>query len=76
MEDAIEVCSRLKPKIIFPMHYKSERCPILDWAPVDDFLEGKKNVLRCDSSVGSSELEFAVNQMPSETQIVVPRFVC
>ena len=72
---ATEVCNQLNPRVILPMHYKSERCPLPGWATVDEFLKDKKNVARCDSNVGSSQLVFSLGMLPSETLIVVPRFV-
>jgi len=73
LSDANEVCEQLNPKVIFPMHYKSERCTFPEWCSVDDFIKDKKNVFRCDTVVGSSELEFRADELPSETKIVVPR---
>jgi L-ascorbate metabolism protein UlaG (beta-lactamase superfamily) len=75
LADANEVCSQLNPKVILPMHYRSERCDFEAWATVDEFVKEKKNVLRKDSNVHSSELEFKADELPAETQIIVPRFV-
>lgn len=86
LADVNEVCDQLKPKVILPMHYRSERCNYESWATVDDFVKDKKNVFRNDSNVGSSELEFLLENdslkltaphfdLASEGHIVVPRFV-
>ena len=71
--DAREVCNKINPQIILPMHYRSERMLAPDWAPIDDFFADRKkktiesegqtktyyeNVLRSDSNVGSCSLEF------------------
>jgi L-ascorbate metabolism protein UlaG (beta-lactamase superfamily) len=85
--DAGAVCSQLNPRVILPMHYRSDRCTY-EWAEVDEFLKDKRNVLRCDSNVGSSQLEFALDEqtkqllmtapspeISSGTQIIVPRCV-
>lgn len=63
---ASQVCDDLKPKVVIPMHYKT---PKLDFpiVGVDDFLEGKKNVNRMDSS----EVEFKSGALPDVTEIVV-----
>ncbi|MBA7505285.1 hypothetical protein ES706_03951 [subsurface metagenome] len=63
---ATEVCSRLKPKVIIPMHYKTDKCgfPI---AGVDEFLRGKEGVSRLDAS----EVEFKPGELPASTQIIV-----
>ncbi len=63
---ATEVSSKLKPRVIIPMHFKNDRCafPITG---VEDFLKGKKNVTRMDAS----EVEFKIDRLPSATQIIV-----
>ena len=63
---ASQVCNRLAPKVIIPMHYKTDKCdfPIAD---VDEFLRGKKDVAELDTS----EAEFKQGELPSTTQIVV-----
>jgi L-ascorbate metabolism protein UlaG (beta-lactamase superfamily) len=63
---ASEVCDRLNPRVIIPMHYKNEK---LDFpiAGVDDFLEGKGNVHKLDSG----EAEFKAGALPAETEIIV-----
>ena len=65
-EVATEVSNKLKAKVIIPMHFKNERCdfPV---SGVDDFLKGKKNVTR----MNSSEIEFKAGKLPAETQIMV-----
>ncbi len=62
---ATTVCEQLKPKVIIPMHYKTEKTS-LPIADVGDFLKGK-NVSRLDSS----EAEFKPESLPSEVQVVV-----
>lgn len=63
---ASEVCDKLSPRVIIPMHYKNEKCqfPI---SGVDDFLEGKRSVRKLDSS----EAEFEAGALPAETEIIV-----
>ena len=63
---ASEVCSKLNPRVVMPMHFKNDR---LDFpiSGVDDFLQGKEGVTKLDSS----EAEFKAGQLPSATQIVV-----
>ena len=63
---ASQVCELIKPTVIIPMHYKNEKCafPI---AGVDEFLRGKNNVTRLDSS----EVEFKAGKLPAATQIMV-----
>ena len=64
---ATEVCDKLAPKVIIPMHYKNDRCSSFPVAGVDEFLEGKKDVKRLDTS----EVEFKKGELPATTQIIV-----
>lgn len=63
---ASQVCDQLKPKVVIPMHFRTPQCtyPI---AGVDNFLRGKKNVKRVDSS----EIEFRPEELPTATEIVI-----
>jgi L-ascorbate metabolism protein UlaG (beta-lactamase superfamily) len=64
---ATKVCNQLKPKVVIPMHYKTDKCgfPI---AGVDEFLQGKAGVSRLDAS----EVEFKRGELPvASTQIIV-----
>ena len=63
---ATKVCDQLKPRVILPMHYKTEKLsfPI---AGVEDFLKGKSNVTRSNDS----EIEFKAGKLPSAGQIIV-----
>lgn len=63
---ASQVCEDLKPKVIIPMHFKTSKCdfPI---SPVDDFLAGKSNVRK----LNSSETDFKASELPKATEIVV-----
>jgi L-ascorbate metabolism protein UlaG (beta-lactamase superfamily) len=63
---ATKVADELKPAVIIPMHFRSEKCdfPV---ATVDEFLSGKKGV----SQPGVSEIEVKAGELPSTTQIIV-----
>ncbi len=63
---ASEVCNQLKPRVIIPMHYRTEKS-FPNIAGVDEFLKGKSNVSRPDSS----ELEFKAGGLPASTEIMV-----
>ncbi len=65
-EVASQLCDRLKPKVIIPMHFKNDKCtfPI---AGVDEFLQGKEGVSRLDTS----EAEFKPGELPATTQVIV-----
>jgi L-ascorbate metabolism protein UlaG (beta-lactamase superfamily) len=64
--EATQVAEQIKPKVLIPMHFKTEKCafPI---APVDDFLKGKPNTRRA----GKSEVSFSKATLPQQTEIVV-----
>jgi len=64
---ATEVCGKLAPKVIMPMHYRNERCSDFPVAGVDEFLQGKESVTR----LSSSEVEFKKGELPAKTQIIV-----
>ncbi len=63
---ATRVVDTLKPRIVVPMHYKTDKCsfPI---STVEPFLKGKTNVER----TRSTEFEIDKNTLPPTTTIVV-----
>lgn len=65
-EEASRVVDHLDPKVVMPMHFRTDKCsfPI---APVDDFLRGKQNVKVLDTS----EYEITKEQLPDTREIVV-----
>lgn len=63
---ASQICDQLKPSVVIPMHYKTDKCD-LPITGVDEFLLGKKDVSR----LVSSEVEFKSGQLPVSTQIIV-----
>ena len=64
---ATQLCDRLKPKVIMPMHYRTDKSKDTDLEGVDKFLEGKENVSKLDAS----EAEFKQGNLPTRTQIIV-----
>jgi L-ascorbate metabolism protein UlaG (beta-lactamase superfamily) len=65
-KEATQVAEQIKPKILIPMHFKTEKCgfPI---APVEDFLKGKTNIKRPKFS----EATFDKATLPQQMDIVV-----
>jgi L-ascorbate metabolism protein UlaG (beta-lactamase superfamily) len=61
---ATKVVEQLSPKIVFPMHYKTDVLNI-GLAGVDDFLAGKDNVEKVNGNT------FVVKELPDKTKIVV-----
>jgi L-ascorbate metabolism protein UlaG (beta-lactamase superfamily) len=63
---ATKVGEQLKPKVIIPMHYKTEKLnfPITG---AEEFTKGKSNVTR----VNGSEIELKAGALPAVTQIMV-----
>jgi len=65
-DDVNRVIVKIKPRVVIPMHYKTEKVK-LPIVGVDDFLKGKTNVTRLDAS----ELELKPETLPAATQIIV-----
>ena len=65
-KEATRVAEQIKPKILIPMHFKTQKCgfPI---APVEDFLKGKTNTKRPKVS----EASFDKATLPQQMEIVV-----
>lgn len=63
---ATKVVEQLKPKIVIPMHYKTDKLnfPI---AGVEDFLKDKSNVTR----PSESEIELKAGKLPDAAKIIV-----
>lgn len=51
-KEATKVAEQLRPRVIIPMHFKTESCG-LPIAPAESFLEGKKGVRKIDGSTVS-----------------------
>jgi L-ascorbate metabolism protein UlaG (beta-lactamase superfamily) len=64
---ATKVAGQLKPKVIIPMHYKTEKSPDFPITGVDEFIKGKSNVTRSNSS----EIELQAGTLPATAQIIV-----
>jgi len=70
--EATRVMQDLNPRVVIPMHYKTEKCgfPI---AKLDDFLHGKeKSVV----NVKASETNIAADSLPAQQQIWVLSHAC
>ena len=65
-KEATRVAEQIKPKVLIPMHFKTEKCgfPI---ASVEDFLKGKTNTKRARAS----EAAFDKATLPQQMEIVV-----
>ncbi len=65
-KEAAQNAELMKPKVLIPMHFKTEKCgfPI---APVEDFLKGKVRVKK----PGTSEAAFEKDTLPRQMEIVV-----
>jgi L-ascorbate metabolism protein UlaG (beta-lactamase superfamily) len=63
---ATAVCEQLKPRVIIPMHYRTNKgLPTI--AGVDEFLRGKDKVKWLDTS----QVEFKAGELPEAGQIIV-----
>ena len=63
------ICERMKPEVIIPMHYRTDKCefPI---AGVDEFLQGKSAVKRLDTN----EVELKPEDLPGKGEILVLKY--
>jgi len=63
---ATETCAALNPRVVIPMHYRTEKCdfPIQG---VEPFLRGRECVRRA----GDSEIELKREELPQATETVV-----
>jgi L-ascorbate metabolism protein UlaG (beta-lactamase superfamily) len=61
---------RVKPRVVLPGHYSNYKCTF-KFAILDEFLDGKQNVIRLDTS----EIEMNKEQLPQFTQIIVLKSV-
>jgi L-ascorbate metabolism protein UlaG (beta-lactamase superfamily) len=64
---ATKVMEQIKPRVVIPMHYQTDKCPTFPVTDVEPFLAGKTNVKRMDVS----EVELKKEELPSATEIVV-----
>ena len=65
-KQADHLCEQLNPRVIIPMHFKTEKCN-LPIAGVEEYLIGKENVEHPDTS----EMVFSLNGLPSTPQVVL-----
>jgi len=63
---ANQLYNQLAPKVIIPIHYSNDKCSF-KLVGVDEFLKGKKNIIRMDTS----EVELKREKLPADTQIIV-----
>jgi len=64
---ASQVCDQLKPKVVIPMHFTNEKFVVSFMSGVDEFLEGKENVTRLDTS----KVQFKLAELPGSRTILV-----
>ena len=66
---ADKAIEQLKPKIVIPMHFQTDRCPNFPVATAEPFLKGKNNVKKVEGST----VELSKDGLPSVTEIIVLR---
>ena len=69
---ANKVVDQVKPRVVIPMHFKTDKCPNFPVTDAEPFLAGKTDVKRMDTS----EVEFKKEQLPTATEIVVLKHAC
>jgi len=69
---ANKIVEHIKPRVVIPMHFKTDKCPNFPVTDVNPFLAGKTNV----KVMNTTEVEFKKEQLPKTTQIVVLKHAC
>ena len=64
---AADICHKLNPKLVIPMHYRNDRCLNFLVSGVEDFLSLMERVRREDAS----EIEISKDSLPKSTEVVV-----
>ncbi len=64
---AVQICHKLQPGVVIPMHYRTKRCPDFPVDRAEVFLALMDTVRR----PGSSEAEFSYESLPLNTEVVV-----
>jgi len=67
--NADKVINMIKPRVVIPMHYQTEKSRGMNISGVDAFIKGKPNLTRFDSS----EVELSKDKLPATGQIIVLR---
>lgn len=70
-EEATKVVDQLKPKVVIPMHFKTDKCdfPI---SGAEEFLKGKTDVERFKGS----EKEFKKEELPAQVEFILLEHAC
>jgi L-ascorbate metabolism protein UlaG (beta-lactamase superfamily) len=69
---AVDVAKALSPKLVIPMHFKTDKCD-LPIGEVDDFLAKMTNVKKFDES----EIELSQDKLPvSDSEVWVLNYAC
>jgi len=63
---AERVCDQLKPRVVFPMHFKNPKCSF-PFASVDKFLKGREKCRRLETC----EVEFSKASLPDAEETLV-----
>ena len=69
MDEAGKICNAVKPRMVIPMHYKTDQCNWLKYG-VEDFIKGKSNVRR----LSTDEVEIKKDTLPGQMEIVVLKY--
>ena len=63
---AASIVKKFRPKIVIPMHFKTEKCPFPPHT-VDDFISGREEAVRANDI----QVEITADSLPAERQILV-----
>jgi L-ascorbate metabolism protein UlaG (beta-lactamase superfamily) len=69
VDTAGKICNEIKPRMVFPMHYKTDQCGWLKFG-VEDFIKDKSNVRK----LSVNEVEVKKETLPQQMEIVVLKY--
>ncbi|MBW2092644.1 MAG: MBL fold metallo-hydrolase, partial [Deltaproteobacteria bacterium] len=66
LDEAKELCLKVNPRVIIPMHFKNNKCSFPPYG-VEDFTKGMANVKR----MNAAEVEINKENLPETTEVIV-----
>ena len=69
VDTASNICQQVKPRMVIPMHYKTDQCSWLKYG-VEDFIKGKSDVRK----LSANEVEIKKEALPQQMEIVVLKY--
>jgi L-ascorbate metabolism protein UlaG (beta-lactamase superfamily) len=71
VDGAGNICDRVKPRMVIPMHYKTDQCDWLKYG-LEDFIKGKTKVRK----LSANEIEVKKETLPQQMEIIALKYTC